>query len=178
MTEVWRPIPGYEGAYEVSSLGRFRSLDRVIAVRRNGTTHSHRVRGRMLRPKRREEGYVDITLCHEGRGTTYLAHSLVLAAFRGPRPPGMECCHDNGVRDANHLDNLRYDTPGGNLADRKRHGTHPQGMVNPRAVLTEACVRKIRAQPQRSIASLGREFGVSPGAIWFARSGRTWGHVT
>jgi hypothetical protein len=76
--EEWRPVAGYEGAYEVSNLGRVRSLDRVVMGQRG----PRRLTGKMLRPGAHNE-YV--TLNRNGRGRTYPIHRLVEAAFGAPR---------------------------------------------------------------------------------------------
>ena len=54
MNEIWKPIKGYEGIYEVSSLGRVRSLDRHI-VRKNDA--DYRLKGRVLTPKTYKRHY-------------------------------------------------------------------------------------------------------------------------
>lgn len=51
----------------------------------------------------------------------YYVHDMVLAAFVGPKPAGLEVCHWNGIRGDNRLDNLRYDTRKANAQDRERH---------------------------------------------------------
>ncbi len=51
-------------------------------------------------------------------------HTLVAAAFIGPRPDGMDTCHNNGDKTDNRLDNLRYDTKSANAFDTLKHGTN------------------------------------------------------
>lgn len=50
--------------------------------------------------------------------------SLVLEAFVGLRPPGLQTCHNDGDSTNDHLSNLRWDTPSENMWDKTRHGTH------------------------------------------------------
>lgn len=71
-------------------------------------------------------------------------HRLILEAFKGPCPDGWQACHNNGIRDDNRIDNLRWDTQSGNFADKRRHGTHLQGERHPRARLTALQVEQIR----------------------------------
>lgn len=113
--ERWLPIPGHDG-YEVSDLGRVRSLDRVI-LKRDGRRQT--VHGRTLRAWP-EKGYLSV---HLGTGPRYLVHRLVLEAFVGPCPPLMEALHGNGDRANACLNNLRWGTPSENAHDRIRHGT-------------------------------------------------------
>lgn len=117
--EVWRPVVGYEGAYEVSNLGRVRSLDRWIE---RVTGARQRLRGRILSIQF-DGRYESVRLKLGGAGRTVRVHQLVTEAFIGPRPDGMEVCHDDGDPRNNRVDNLRYDTHAANSQDRIKHGT-------------------------------------------------------
>lgn len=171
--EQWRPVVGYEGAYEVSDLGRVRSLDREITQTIRGRQCVRRWRGRMLRLCLNSGGYVVVAL---GAGHYHCAHVLVAAAFLGPRPPGYEVCHANGVRHDNRLANIRYDTRAGNFADMVRHGTRPRGSQKPQAKLTEADIPLIRAATgtQTEIAA---RFNVDRTIIGDIKRGELWRHV-
>lgn len=111
----WRPVPGVDG-YEVSSDGRVRSLPRTT-LGLDGKTY--RYPGRMLRGKRNTHGRVQ----HEMRGKIYQAHRLVMLAFVGEPPEGMEVCHNDGNPLNNHLSNLRYDSHRSNMGQVVEHGT-------------------------------------------------------
>lgn len=116
--EVWRAVIGLEGRYEVSDLGRVRSLDREV-ITSHGVTR--RYRGRPLTPSVGNHGYLVVSV---GRRVKRTVHSLVAEAFIGPRPNGQEVRH----KDGNALDcraaNLEYGTSRDNTADAIRHGTH------------------------------------------------------
>lgn len=119
--ERWLPIIGYEGLYEVSDLGRARSLDRTI------TTSDGRVRpikGRILTPRPGKTGYLRASLSKGGVTRDYYLHRLVLEAFDRPCPDGMECCHWNDDRTDNRLENLRWASRSGNRYDSVRNGRH------------------------------------------------------
>lgn len=124
--EIWRPIRNWSGFYEVSNLGRVRSLDRIVP---NGRGGGKFVPGRIMKPYRDRPKYshMIIQLSRGGRSKTGaefpLVHKLVLEAFVGPRPPGMEACHNNGDGCDNRLSNLRWDTHRANMADQFEHGT-------------------------------------------------------
>lgn len=119
--ENWLPIPGWEGVYEVSDLGRIRSLDRVVTFR-DGRRYFYR--GRILRHQTHPSGHSLVRLSIGRHRETARIHAAVMLAFVGPRPPDMEVCHGNGDPADNRLINLRYDTRGANLLDSVRHGTH------------------------------------------------------
>jgi hypothetical protein len=122
--ERWLPAVGYEGYYEVSDLGRVRSLDRVVVTRGRGTRVSP---GRILKLGTYKDGHKHVTFSVEGQTHTFTVHSVVLAAFVGPRPDGLEIRHLNGIPDDNSLTNLVYGTAAENAADRdERHGRNFQ----------------------------------------------------
>lgn len=121
MTEHWRPVPGYEGTYEVSDFGRVRSLTRVVR-RNDGRTRT--IAGRILRCPKDDGGRRGLKLHADGEYKHARVHRLVLEAFVGPCPDGMEGCHNDGDHSNNRLDNLRWDTRSENMLDQVRHGTH------------------------------------------------------
>lgn len=122
-TELWAPIPGFEGSYEVSTCGRVRSLDRIV-IRRDGVAQP--CKGRILRPGTEKSGYQYVALREVGGGGTRRVHDLVLRAFKGPPPPNTEGCHNDGTPANNHPRNLRWDTRSANRYDSVRHGTDRQ----------------------------------------------------
>jgi hypothetical protein len=106
-----------------------------------------------------------------------MVHRLVLEAFIGLRPEGLECCHADGVRTNNRLENLRWDTHASNIADMRRHGTDPSGERHGMAKLTEQDVREIRRRYETgavSQASLALEFGVTQTCVGNAVRRVTW----
>lgn len=113
--EEWRPVPGYEGSYEVSNLGRVKSLARLG---KNGQS----IRERLLKPQPgTPRPYPYVTLGHSDKRRI---HRLVLEAFVGPCPPGTEVLHANDDPTDNRLENLRWDLRSENIRDRVRNGTH------------------------------------------------------
>lgn len=116
MREEWRPVPGYEGRYDVSDRGRVRSH---IQWNRKPTP-------RLLSPSSHTKLPYKKVCLTDGRGScsTLLVHRLVMMAFIGPCPDGMEVRHLDGDPTNNNLDNLRYGTRPQNQEDAVRHGTH------------------------------------------------------
>ena len=105
--EQWKPIPGYEGLYEASDLGRVRSPRKILKQRLHITRR-----------------YPVVELSKDGKSRETLVHRVVLMAFRGMPQPGQEACHNNGDRRDNRLTNLRWGTHSENSIDQVLHGTH------------------------------------------------------
>lgn len=171
--EEWRPVLGYEGLYEVSSLGRVRSLSHVVPFwRGRRTVKSHILRAFI----KRSTGYPAVALSNGPHKAQYTVHRLVLVAFRGAPLHGQEACHNNGNREDARLSNLRWDCRVNNAADRKLHGTEHQGAKSPSAKLTDDAVRTIRAS-NKPMLQLARQFGVSASAIKRVIERITWVHI-
>ncbi len=124
-------------------------------------------------------GHTKVIMTEGNRRTQRLVHHLVLEAFVGPCPPGMECCHLDGNARNNRLDNLRWDTRKGNMADAIRHGTTQRGERTHFAKLTEAQVLEIRELSRQGVArkDVAQRFGVLPSQVWHIVGGRSWKHL-
>ena len=118
--EEWLPVVGYEGLYEVSNMGRVRSLKRTVERQAStgSSTHRYPVAGKLLALRPDRTGfYRSVGLCKNGVQRQHLVHSLVLTAFCGPRPPGHVGCHGSLGSRNNTLPNLRWDTKSANARD-------------------------------------------------------------
>lgn len=172
--EKWVPVLGFEGFYEVSSLGRVRSIARVVAAGRRGAT---RVAGGVtLKPMVGSRGYPVVNLTKAGLRKQMFLHKVVLEAFTGGRPEGMECCHENGDTLDARLENLRWDTRSGNHKDKRKHGTWQVGERANNAKLTEAVVIEIRKRGL-SAAQARREYGLSKTNARRIVRGDTWWYL-
>lgn len=123
--EAWRDIPGFEGRYQVSDQGSVRSVDHRVRLVAHGVETTRLVRGRILRPGPSTSGHLSVVL---GRGNTRAVHVLVMLAFEGPCPEGMEVLHRNHTPSDNRFANLKYGTRGENIAMDHAAGTrrvHP-----------------------------------------------------
>jgi len=168
--ERWLPVPEYEGYYEVSSEGRFRSLDRTVTF---ADGRRRFFAGRPLKLKTSAYGY-PLALLSAGmdRKKWVGAHIVVAAAFLGPRPEGMQVCHDDNDRSNPRLSNLRYDTPAGNAFDKIRHGTVLFGMNTPSAKFEDDLVAAIIAESNGTVSEIAAKFGVSRTHAWNVRNGK------
>lgn len=171
--EIWKPVPGFEG-YEVSNLGRVRSVDReVVQTSPWGGFIRRRLRGKILAPGSHPDGHLLVNLSIGNKPHMRRVHCLVLLTFVGEPPAGMEGCHNNGKPTDNRLSNLRYDTPKGNNADKLRHGTHQRGEAQGAARLRREDVRQIRSSNLPGV-TLAKQYGVSRGHICNIRRGKSW----
>lgn len=168
MSEHWKKIPEYPG-YEVSDQGRIRSYHQRSPI-------SGEVWAVADEPQRYLKGAFDrdyhfVALSHEGITHKCYIHTLVMQAFVGPCPEGMEVCHNDGNPRNNHLENLRYDSHHSNIWDSIRHGTHNR--FTDKEVLM---IREARAHGQ-SARELAQQWSVDPHTIWRLCVGRSYTHV-
>jgi hypothetical protein len=170
MTEEWRHVVGYEGAYEVSSLGRVRSVVRDVSGK-SGSTRTLPSRIRAASANR--DGYLQLGLSKDGVFRSHKVATLVALAFLGPRPLGTEIAHEDGDKTNNTPGNLSYKTKVENTNDKRRHGTLAQGSMIPQAKLNADQVREIRNDSRygRVIASA---YGVHPSTIYSIKAGKHW----
>jgi hypothetical protein len=109
VSEEWRTIEGWEGWYEVSNLGRVRSLDRTIRQLNRWGSYNHRFqKGMVLKPGLDSYGYPQVSLHYNGYSERPLVHHLVLKTFGRARRAREEADHKNGNRRDNRLRNLRW----------------------------------------------------------------------
>jgi hypothetical protein len=174
--EEWRPIPGYDGRYDASNIGRIRSwASQVFGDNRR------RLKPRLMKP-RVSSKYLRLSIAKDKDASPQImaVHRLVLMAFVGlPTPAAPFCRHLNGDRFDNRLENLRWGTLRENTDDTKAHGTWPTGSRNPNAKLTDEKVRHIRARIASgwSYQTTANAFGISKAVVSHIISRRSWAHV-
>lgn len=158
--EQWLPVVGLEGLYEVSNYGNVRNAQTL------------KIKSYTLN---KAENRPFMGLWKNNKVKIVKPHTLVLTAFVGQRPVGLECCHNDGDPWNNHVDNLRWDTPKSNQQDRAKHGTSNRGERCAAAKLTEEQVAAIRIDPrlQREIAA---DYGVRGNTVSRIKSGKRWAH--
>ncbi|WJY27425.1 HNH endonuclease [Sporosarcina trichiuri] len=168
--EEWKDIPGHEGKYQVSNLGRVRSLDRYVrGETKNGTEFKRLARGKILTPGVFTKcGHLSLPLGRRTHGRP--VHQLVLLAFEGPCPEGMEVRHLNGDPQDNRLANLEYGTRTENILDVYRQGKRW------RKLSTED-VQEIRRRlaSEEAVKSIAASFEVSIVTIYNIKKGVFYG---
>lgn len=126
--EIWRPVVGYEGLYEVSDHGRIRSMPRIDP---RGQHRPSIIR----KPVLTSRGHHAIRLHRDREATTRPVSHHVLEAFVGPRPDGTEAIYLDADRTNTSLPNLKWG----------RKNERPD-QYNPKPCLIPGCPRKVKAR--------------------------------
>lgn len=169
MTERWLPVVGYEGYYEVSDEGQVRSI----------RTNFGNPRERLLKPQPTHDGYQRVELSKDNEQERRHVSHLVLEAFVGPRPAGLQACHGDDDGSNNRLSNLRWDTRRANYDDAIRNGNR-KGEKHHGATITEEVARQIKVlAANRSIwaREIADKFNTTVHVVRNIRNGKTWAWV-
>jgi hypothetical protein len=162
--EIWKDVPNYEGHYQVSNLGRVKSL-------KSG-------KDKILKPKGNGRGYLQVGLRKEGERKFFLIHRLVMLLFVGESD--LEVNHKNGIKADNRLENLEYCTRSENMTHAYSIGLKKvlKGEKNYASKLTEIEVKMIKYEhknmTQKEIANI---YGVTDSMVGYIRSGKNWKHI-
>lgn len=127
----------------------------------------------------RTKKYLRVTVSTtDGKQKSIAVHRLVLEAFVGQRPDGMQACHNDGNHLNNSIKNLRWDTSRNNILDKNKHGTMAIGEKNNKAKISEDQVLLIRAcKGMASSREMAKYFNVSQPCMSQILRGATWKHV-
>lgn len=173
-SEFWLAIVDYEGMYEVSNLGRVKSLDRV-------DSRGWAIKGRIMKMFLNRAGYFKVQLFCNGKPSTRLVSRLVAQAFISNPENKPTVNHLNGNKASNVVENLEWATHEENSKHAVATGLRPpnRGIKNGQSKLTPALIHRARTlnevgHGQRKIAKL---FGVSKSCIASALKGTNWKHL-
>lgn len=160
--EIWKDIPGWEGAYQVSNQGRVRNR-----------------KGLVLKPRVQWTGYDCAVLWRSNVPSRYYVHRLVCAAFIGPRPDNHDVNHIDGVRLNNFVGNLEYVTRSQNQMHRRITGTAGFGEKNGNSKLTASDVLEIRRLRAAGVSRIdvAKTYGVTVFLISKITSRELWHHI-
>jgi hypothetical protein len=183
MKEIWKDIKEFEGRYQVSNMGRVKSLARIIVGNKRGKSHKYNWPEKILKFSRTRKGmgYCIVTLSRNGVACYRTIHRLVAKAFV-PNPENKpQVNHKNRKKADNKSSNLEWCT----LIENLRHAQLNGGIVKPKGSKTPAAklherdiliiVQRIKnGETQRSLA---KEYDVSEATISLIKACKNWKHV-
>lgn len=129
MNEIWKPISleGFEGLYEVSNIGRVRSLDREF-IKCDGKLQP--VKGKVLNQTHDKDGYVKVYFSNQGNENNFSVHRLVAKTFILNPNNLPQVNHINSIRDDNRLENLEWVTAKENSEHAYEYGFGKRGLYH------------------------------------------------
>lgn len=171
-----KDIPGFPG-HAITKNGRVWSKPRL-------DSRGNHLPGKWLKPFSMSSGHLQVTLWKNAVNYKYLVHRLVLEAFVGPCPEGMECRHLDDDPINNKLENLRWGTRSENMYDSVRNGKHARvrncGEKAGMSKLRESDISVIRYLwnvAKFSFVDIAWQFNVVPETISSVCHRKTWGHI-
>lgn len=179
MEEIWKDIRGYEGLYQVSNLGRVKSLERM-------TSQNKHLKEKLTCLNKLSHGYNNVGLCKQGKTKAFYVHRLVAEAFI-PNPENKpQVNHIDGCKTNNKVDNLEWVTQSENMQHAYRTGLLKTDLLpkliggdNPQAKFTWEEARWIKEHyiprhKEFGTRALARKFGVSHSRISDLINNKTW----
>lgn len=180
--EIWRDIPGYEGIYQASDIGRVKVLNReCISTGCGGKIYSRMMPEKIMKQsKNSNSNHKWVCLAKNGVSKRWGVHALVLLAFEGtPLTPGLFCLHKDDISDNNIPSNLYWGTHLENMKDAIRNGGSIQAYRHPHTKLNDTDVIKIkkRLAAGETPTEISRDYKVHQAVIRCIKIGRNWSHV-
>jgi hypothetical protein len=175
--EVWKDIVGYEGHYQVSSIGRVKSLSRVVKSREGVFGNKKEI---ILKTFKNGDGYLKYKLCINGKETSFSSHRLVAITFLDNQQKKSEVNHINGIKNDNRLENLEWCTRSENTIHALKNNLKiPQkGSEHGMSKLTEKDVLEIREIGRsKGLKEIAKIYNVDMSLISLVLLNKIWKHV-
>ena len=179
MKEEWEDIPEYEDMYQISNLGRVRSLSRTYV---NSLGHSRKLKTRFMSLVPNSDGYLEFACCKKGKYKRFSVHRLVAKLFLSNEFNLPQVNHIDGDKTNNSYDNLEWCTISYNIQHAYDTGLKYQktGVDHYAAKLSEEDVIEILdllKSKQWTLKEIGSMYNVSFGNISSIKNGRTWKYL-
>lgn len=175
--EKWRPVGGYVGYYEVSNIGRVRSVDRLITYK-DGRVG--KFIGKVLKSGANKKGYPIVYLSKNSKKFTVTIHRLVAMAFIKKIDGKNQVNHIDGIKDNNNVTNLEWCNNSENQLHAFRNGlkTPERGSDRYNSVINELTAKKVKKLLLRMSANkVSIKTGVSIHIVKDILRNRSWRHV-
>lgn len=172
--EVWKDIPGYEGLYQASNLGRIKSLSKKLW---NGHGYFYS-KEKILKPglssnKEENKRRLMVVLCKDVK-KTWSVHKLIAITFLGEKPEELIICHNDGNHLNNRVDNLRYDSYKENTRDILKHDrTIAKSKLNIENIIN---IRKEYSNGVK-VKNITKKYNISENTVYNIISKRTYSWV-
>lgn len=163
--EIWKDISDYIGYYQISNLGRIRSLDRMVSQKKCSSEYSRLMKGKILKTKITNSGYELVHLSKDGVVKAYTVHKLVYMAFNGDYDFSLQINHKDGNKTNNRLENLE-------LVNQSDNVKHSYRVLNHKKynALQVRCVES--NEVFNSIVEASKRKNINRGSISHAINGR------
>lgn len=170
--EEWRDVKGFEGSYQVSNLGRVRSLDRYVEYNNHGTFTKLFCKGIILKHQLDHDGYCRINFGTSRNRKTTGIHRLVAEAFI-PNPDNLPCVnHIDGNKENNTVENLEWCTVEYNNHHAAAIGLRPHSIYENREAVKKSLSKPVRCRETGTVypscIEAERQLGLWSAAVHYA----------
>lgn len=182
--EIWKDVVGYEGLYQVSNLGRVKSLERVAYINRGrggkGPRQTRPIKEKILFVRYGTNGRLGVQLSKNNETKLFYIHRLALSTFAGVQEGRPFCCHIDGDKNNNKIINLKWGTRLENEKDKIKHGTLSRGeRCGTHKLMNEDVYRilylyETEGYSQRSLAKM---YNLEPSTIHSVVHKKSWRHL-
>lgn len=177
--EVWKDIKGFKGYYQVSNLGRVKSLDRRVTY---SDKKIHNLKGKVLKPMINMHGYEIVDLRKDKKRKTSKIHRLVAIAFLDNPKNKPQVNHIDGIKLNNNSENLEWVTNTENIKHAYKNGLintakgerHAQSKLTKEQVLE---IRKIYSKGGLTQKQVGEKFGIDQTHVSDIVNKKSWSHI-
>jgi glucan-binding YG repeat protein len=182
MLELWKDIDGFKGFYKISNLGKVKSLSRQITVKRNGSIHKRKLKGKMMHLKESDKGYMVIGLRKpREKRKWFMVHRIVADSFISKYHKNLDVNHKDGIKTNNNSNNLEWVTSSENQIHAFKTGLQipSRGENNGASKLKRKQVENIikMFDNGETNAQVLKTYNISAAQVSRIKSGSRWAHL-